>query len=166
VKILKQTLKNRLLNAKKIAVLGVGSELRGDDVAGILVARQLGKNYQDIKSEQKNFKIFIGATAPENLTGEIKRFKPTHLVIVDSADMDKPAGTVKLINPDVVGGLPFCTHKLPIKILTDYLIKSIGCEIMIIGIQPKVLSFGDYPSKEVEKSAKYISATIKEILKE
>jgi hydrogenase 3 maturation protease len=165
VSTLKAALKNRLHKIEKIALLGVGSDLRGDDAAGILVAEHLHKSSpKDIK--QQRLKVFFGSSAPENLTGEIKRFSPDYLVIVDSANIGKRAGAVKLINPDEVEGFSFCTHRLPLKIMTDYLIKTINCKILIIGIQPGRLDFASRPSKEVEKSAKYISDTIEEILKE
>ncbi len=155
---LEKSLKSRLKDAERVAVLGVGSELRGDDIAGILVAQEFNK-------PSKRFKSFIGGTAPENFTGEIKRFKPTHLVVVDSASMAKSrAGTIRLIDPEKVANFSFCTHRLPLKIMTDYLIKFIDCEIIIIGIQPKTLGFGLPCSPEIKKSVKRVSSAIRKIL--
>ena len=36
-------IKKKLENAKKVAVIGIGSELRSDDAAGLLVAEKLQK---------------------------------------------------------------------------------------------------------------------------
>ena len=160
MKTLERVLKNRLLNARKIAILGIGSEFRCDDAAGVLVAEQLAGDR--LPGE---FEVFIGASAPENLSGEIKRFKPTHLVIIDSADSGKKAGAISLIDTEEVKGISFSTHRLPIKIMSDYLIQSIGCQITILGIQPKKLDFGSDISKEVRKSTEKISAALKKILK-
>jgi len=160
----KTALKKRLSDSGRIALLGVGSELRGDDAAGLLVAEYLRKSPPK-NIRQKKLKVFFGSTAPENLTGEIKKFKPDCLIIVDSADMNRRPGMVKLIDPDKVGGISFCTHQLPLKILTDYLVQSIGCEIIIIGIQPGKIDFGIVPSKKIERSARHISGMIKEILR-
>jgi len=159
----KTAIKNWLRDARKIALLAVGSELRGDDVAGILVASGLSKARPAI-CRQAGFKVFLGATAPENLTGEIKKFKPSHIIIVDSADVGKKAGEIVLIKPENSRGVSFCTHQLPLKIMADYLIESIGCRILIIGIQPKQLDFGSLPSKEIKESAKAVSGIIKEII--
>ena len=68
---LKMQLKQKLENAGKVAVLGVGSELRGDDVAGIMAAEQIERISRP-KTTAPELKVFIGHTAPENLTGEIK----------------------------------------------------------------------------------------------
>lgn len=156
----KTTLKNRLKDASKIAVLGIGSELRGDDAAGMLVARSLSED----SCSKERLKIFFGDTAPENLTGEIKKFRPTHLVIVDCADLGQKAGAIKLIMLEEIGGISFSTHRMPPKFLADYLKESISCDILFIGIQPKNIDFGVSLSKEVTDSVKIVSGLIKEVL--
>lgn len=158
---LKVALEDKLKQAKRIAILGIGSELRGDDAAGMLVAKSIRESCRDM---DERFKVFLGATAPENLTAEIKRFNPTHLVIVDSADMGMAASTIMLINPAEAGGFSFSTHRLPLKMMLEYLLLSINCEIIIIGIQPKKIDFGACLSKEVEGSVGRIAQTFKEIL--
>ena len=151
-----------LSGKKRIAILGVGSELRGDDAAGMLVAKNIEKFLRG--KPQNNIGIFLGETAPENLTGEIKKFKPTHLLIIDSAEMDKKAGEFCVFNPDEITGVSFCTHQLPMKIMFSYLKKFIDCDFAIIGIQPKYLTFDSKPSKEVAAAVKYISKTIIETI--
>jgi hydrogenase 3 maturation protease len=155
-------LKQKLENAKRVAILGIGSELRGDDAAGILAARQIEKNTK--KNATPEVRVFIGDTAPENLTGEIKRFQPTHLLIIDSADLNIEPGEIRLLNPDQIGGTSFCTHTLPTSVLTDYLMQSFKCEVIAVGIQPKTLTFGAKPSKEVVAAAKNIARTITKLL--
>jgi hydrogenase 3 maturation protease len=155
---LKLALKNKLCGARRIALLAIGSELRGDDIAGLLVAKLVAGCNID-----KTLKVFLGETAPENLTGEIKKYKPTHILIVDCADLGKQAGHVELIDPEDVKGISFSTHRLPTKILTDYLKKSLDCQSYIIGIQPQCLDFGVKPSKQVKAAAKQICKILKEI---
>jgi len=116
------------------------------------------------KAAHKNIQVFLGATAPENFTGEIKKFKPSHLFIIDAADTSAKPGTIDLISPEVVGGVSFSTHMMPLKVMVDYISQSIKCKTMIIGIQPKVLKFGSIPSKGVINSAKEVAKTILEIL--
>ena len=161
---LEKALKSRLRGPQnRIAILGIGSELRGDDVAGMAVAGELEK-YRSRTGKRTGLKVFFGSTAPENLTGEIRSFKPTHLIIVDSADLKKKPGSAVLIEPEDAQGVSFCTHRLPDKILADYLIATVKCEVMIIGIQPKTLKFGSLPSKEVLGAVKGVSGVIKKIV--
>jgi hydrogenase maturation protease len=105
-------LKKSLVKAASAVLLGVGSDLRGDDRAGLLVAEK-------IKNQKSKIKILVGGTAPENLTGEIKRLKPSHLIIVDSADFGAAPGTVEVIGYERIGGYSFSTHSAPLKMITD-----------------------------------------------
>ena len=149
----------RLKGAARVAVLGIGSELRGDDIAGILVINALGRSKKINK--KITLKTFEGSTAPENLTGEVIAFKPTHLIIVDSADIGERPGAVLLLRADEVGrGVSFSTHKIPPKILIDYFAHSLKCEIITIGIQPKSIGFGKPASKAVISSSKSVAASI------
>jgi hydrogenase 3 maturation protease len=156
---LRTNLQQRLENGSRIGVLGVGSELRADDVAGILVAQRIKKLTGDKKTGPE-IETFIGATAPENLTGEIKRFHPSHLVIVDAADLDAEPGTISVMDPDSIGGTTFCTHSLPLKVMIDYLLESFDCRVTIIGIQPKSLAVGAPVSKEVLEAVESLSAML------
>lgn len=159
---LKTSLKKNLSNSSKIMFLGVGSELRGDDAAGIITAAELKKHIKSVK--KKKISIVMGDTAPENLTGQIIRFNPESLVIIDAADFGKQAGTVKIFDPDGISGVSFSTHRLPFKIMADYLRQSINCQITIIGIQAKNLAFATQPSKQVKASAKQLAKVILEVL--
>ena len=157
---LAKELKNRLKTAKKIAVLGIGSEFRGDDAAGVFVAQAI-EDRKKKRSAKIQLRSFIGSTAPENITGEVIRFKPTHLIMVDTADIGQKPGMILLLNSEDVGaGVSFSTHKLPAKILMDYFTKSLKCSIMLIGIQPKNMKFGQKVSAEVKKSVKDVSNAI------
>lgn len=160
---LKTALKKKLHDAERIALLGIGSQLRGDDACGVLIAKDLKKSIPAF-SGRRVFKVFIGDTAPENVTGQIKKFNPTHLILIDAADIGKKAGQARLISPDETSGISFCTHQLPLKILVDYLTWSIGCKVIIIGIQPKSLDFGKSPSRQIKEAMLCITAIFREIL--
>ena len=147
---LKATLIKKLKGAEKIAVIGIGSTLRNDDAAGILVAEKL------IKIESSKLKVFIGSTAPENLTGEIISYNPSHIFIIDTVDSDQEPGSIVLIEQEKVGGVSFSSHMLPIKIMVDYLLSTLKCEFIVAGIKPKSLEFGKNVSEEVNKSVSKI----------
>jgi hydrogenase 3 maturation protease len=154
-------LKDILAGAKKIAVVAIGSDLRGDDAAGMLVAEDLEKKIKG-PGGRSNIRIFAGATAPENLTGEIIRYKPREIVIIDTVEMKKRPGEIALFRPQDMGkGATFSTHTMPAKVLIDYLMNSIkGCGVTFIGIQPKTLGFGKKPTGAVRKAAMEISSAL------
>ncbi len=160
-KSLKTLLGERLSGERRVAVLGIGSELRADDGAGMLVIEMLDKPPVS-KICSSKLRAFAGATAPENLTGEIRRFKPSHVVMVDTAEMGEKPGTILLLKPELLGGrATFSTHTMPAEILSNYFRKSIKCSITVIGIQPKSIEFGRSMSKSVRGAAKEVADAIK-----
>jgi hydrogenase 3 maturation protease len=160
---LQAVLKHRLDGDKRLAILGMGSEFRADDIAGILVAQRV-KELTRGRRKSPRLRIFIGGTAPENLTGQLKRFKPTHLVIVDAADSGAKPGTVVVLEPEDTCGTSFCTHSLPTKVLTDYLLEYFPCRFTLIGIQPKDLTMGASPTPAVLKACETVATTIAGLL--
>ena len=72
-------MKNELLDIfkscsnPKICVLGIGSEFKADDAAGVIIAQQLQTKLEDKKCVFGSSVLCIdGSTAPENFTGDIK----------------------------------------------------------------------------------------------
>ena len=161
---LKVLLKSKLHDAPKVALLGIGSEICGDDAVGPLVLQYLKKNKPSLGNKTR-VKAFLGGTAPENITGEIKKFHPTHVVMVDAADMGLTPGGVAFIDPKRVAGVSFSTHRLPTTIIAEYLTYCISCEVIIIGVQPKSLEFGQSPSKEIDRTAQQLARVLLEIFK-
>ena len=157
---LQASLRKRLKDAEGVAVLAVGSMLRGDDAAGLLAAEELQGALAG-KSVRARVAFFAGDTVPENLTGEIKKFHPTHLLILDAVDFARKAGEVQLLDPDVpTNNFSLSTHTLPFSVLATYLRGFFPCEIVVIGIQPSTRGFGRAPSKQVLDAAKRVSDLI------
>jgi hydrogenase 3 maturation protease len=156
---LKTLLKNRLAGARKVVVVGVGSDLRADDVAGLLVVERLQHFLRGKKSCR--LRVVFGDTAPENMTGPIRRHQPSHVVIVDSAEMQKKAGAITLIDPEKIKGVSFSTHQLPLSIMVRYLGQELACEVLVIGIQPNSVAFGGPVSGCVKRSAGRLAQILK-----
>jgi hydrogenase 3 maturation protease len=161
---IKSILKSKLKNAQRVAVLGIGSQLRADDAAGLIIATELKKYIKDNKKRNR-LKVFLGETAPENLTGQIKKFKPTHLIIIDAVDFHLATGALRVVNIRMEAGASFSTHRVPVGIFRDYLYKSIGCETILIGMQPGSTEFCGCLSREVSESTKSACKEIREVLK-
>jgi hydrogenase 3 maturation protease len=140
-----------LQGARKIAFLGVGSPLRADDSIGLYIVSELEKRLKpDLTRE---YLFFLGESAPENFSGAIRSQMPSHVIIFDAAELGKESGAFSLIEPEQISGTSFSTHMLPLKILIDYLIKTVGCEVIVVGVQPKLLEFGYSITSEVKTAA-------------
>lgn len=144
--------------AHKLVVVGIGSDLRGDDVAGLLVLHELERSLAG--SGPKNIHLINGGTAPENLTGEIVRLQPSHILLVDAACMGLKTGAAALLDIKTVAGMSCSSHVLPLNILADYLKQSLPCEVIILGIQPSTTEFGLSHSKAIDRTAQRVARLI------
>jgi len=127
-----------MAQAKKVAVLGAGSVLCGDDAVGMIVAKKL----KYLSPNHPRLLAMEGSTAPENFTGLIRDFKPDLLLLVDAAYIDGEVGDIALIAPEDIEGLNFSTHMLPFGVLCDYLKSEVNCHTIVIGIKPGTVDFG------------------------
>ena len=150
--------------SRKIVFLGVGSPLRADDSVGLYIVEQL-QNTLTIPPD-KEVHFFLGESAPENFSGEIRKICPDTLVIVDAANVGTEPGTALLIDREEIGGVSFSTHMLPLKILTDYLVTTTGCQVLVVGIQPKLLEFAYPISDQVKSAAEQIIKSICDCVKD
>ncbi|HEY44281.1 MAG TPA: hydrogenase 3 maturation endopeptidase HyCI [Anaerolineae bacterium] len=137
---------NRTNKTIRVAVVGIGHELRGDDAAGVELARILNS----LSTDQEHLLVIDANSAPENCTGLLRRFGPDLVIMVDAAQMDEEPGEVQWIPWQATVGLGASTHTLPLHILANYLTAELECEVRLLGIQPKSISFGDM-SHEIQK---------------
>jgi hydrogenase 3 maturation protease len=149
----------KLHGAARVGLLAIGSDLRCDDVAGLVVGQELSKKCAGA-IERGKLAVFMGETAPENLTGEIKRFAPTHLLIVDACQCGLSPGDITMVDPLLTGGAYFTTHKMPPNMLVQYIHKELGCGITLIGIEPRSIEFGAPPTQAVLDGAKTLAESI------
>ena len=118
----------------RICLIGVGNDLRGDDSAGLIVARQLSADARF--NSTPNLLILEGGPAPENQTGKLRAFRPELVLFIDAAHLDEPPGTIQLIRLESIDGMSASSHSLPLSILARYIISEFDCEVEVLGIQP------------------------------
>ncbi|MCL6451665.1 MAG: hydrogenase 3 maturation endopeptidase HyCI [Acetobacteraceae bacterium] len=154
-----------LAGAARVAVVGVGQELHRDDGAGMRAARLLaGRPFSarggGTAAPGPAAAVFLGGVAPENQTGALRRFNPSHVVLIDAADLGRAPGTVELIPSARIGGVTFSTHTLPLRFLARFLEESLGCRVVVVGIQPRNLGFGKGLSPEVEAACRRLAKAL------
>ena len=115
----------------RIAIVGVGHELRGDDAAGVVVARGL----QPLVAGRDERLVIDAGPVPENHTGLLRRFDPDLVLLVDAAQMYEAAGVVRCLAWQDTAGLSASTHTLPLHVISSYLTFELGCEVALLGIQ-------------------------------
>lgn len=136
-----------------IVLLGIGNPLHTDDGAGPKLA--------DMLKGVPGVIAFNCGTAPENFTGKVRKLKPDLLIIADAAEMGLAPGSVRIIPPKKIHDTSVGTHTLPLYHLVDFLADS-SQEIVIIGIQPASLAWGEILSDSVSSSLNEITKMITE----
>jgi hydrogenase 3 maturation protease len=157
---LSEALRAWLKGAKKVAILGIGSGLRGDDALGPVFIRMMKRRVG------KKVRLFDCGTVPESFAGPIKRFRPTHILMIDAAQMDLSPGQARLITPDKIGGITISTHAIPLNVLSEYFASTIGCKVALLGVQPKTVGFDEMLSKDVEAALKRLADVVEHELSE
>ncbi len=122
---------------QRVAILGIGNELNGDDSAGLWVVRKL----RDRLGGKPNLLLMDCGSIPENATGPLRRFKPDLVLMVDAAELGEEPGTIKMIELDEVRGFSASSHSLPLSVLAGFIQTEFDCEVCLCCIQPQSLEF-------------------------
>ncbi|NLO89064.1 MAG: hydrogenase maturation protease [Clostridia bacterium] len=171
-------LKEFFRDAERIAVIGIGQEWRQDDAVGIVAVERL---YNELSGSQelplsfnderfhragKEIRLYIGADAPESLTGKIRKFKATHVLFVDAAELARMPGEMELVPLSEVKGDEISTHNIPLSVLAKFLELDMGCKVLLLGIQPEKISicFEKKLTPKVDEAASIAAVTIRDSL--
>lgn len=161
---LRQTLRKlqRVDRPIRVAVVGIGHELRGDDAAGVALAHLLGK----FVSGNENLRVICAGQAPENCIAQLRRFAPDYVLLLDAACMGEKPGKAKWISLEQASGFSASTHSLPLSLYGSYLTKELDCEVALLGIQPASIEIGTRLSSTVKASIELVAASLAIILLE
>jgi hydrogenase 3 maturation protease len=155
----KSRIRKEIRAAGRVLILGVGNPARGDDAAGPACAGRLHRLMRG--KARSGLKILRGFETPENRTGEIRKFNPGLVLIFDSAQGPFPPGAVFIVEKNKIENEGASTHRISLALLVSYLEKTIGCRVIVLGIQPLNLGLDENLSGPVEKSvdllARYFS---------
>jgi len=147
-----------LSGASRVAILGIGSPLMGDDAVGARIAERLqGKTPCSVLP-------LVCWTVPESCTGPIRRFAPTHVLLIDAAQLGQAPGASKLVPAENVLGLSLSTHSMPLRLLADYLSKTTGAKIAVLAIQPKETHMGEGLSEGLQRVAQRLADLLLRVL--
>ncbi|WP_181685697.1 hydrogenase maturation protease [Halorhabdus salina] len=124
-------------SSERVAVLGIGSALRGDDAVGLELLRRLES--RAAPSEDDRLLFVEGGVAPENHTGVIRRFDPDWIVLIDAVAFDADPGSGKWVDPDDLGGESFSSHKSTPAMLRTFLARETGAQVVLFGVQPAAI---------------------------
>jgi hydrogenase 3 maturation protease len=139
----------QLLKGRRVAIVGVGNRMRGDDGVGSVIAERL----QELA--KGSLLIIDAETVPENYLGVLLDSKLEVALFVDAVDFGGEVGEWALVPLSVLGDKIPTTHTVSLKLLGQIL-ESNGIECLLLAVQPKQIGFGAPMSEEVATSAEKI----------
>ncbi|MBN1439103.1 MAG: hydrogenase maturation protease [Anaerolineales bacterium] len=179
-----QRLTGILRKSRRLAFVGVGQDLRGDDAAGIHLVRRLqqaspetpasntlplekpppmpstAKRHASAAKPCAVRLYFEAGLRPEASAGPLRRFGPDWVIFLDAAELGEPPGTVRWIEPQEIDDGTASTHTFPMGGFAGYLCAELGCRTAVLGIQPGRMEFDEPVSAEVQCAIEEIAGRI------
>ncbi|MFH1130658.1 MAG: hydrogenase 3 maturation endopeptidase HyCI [Pseudomonadota bacterium] len=140
----------------RVAVVGIGNPARGDDAAGSFVARRL--------CSQTDAIVLDAQEIPENFLGHVVEAKPETIVFVDAMDLGAEPGTLALVEKDQMSQYCASTHRVPLRVLAEFLYSETRADIFIIAIQPNQMQLGSPMSEQVVQCALSVVEILRDAL--
>jgi hydrogenase 3 maturation protease len=142
----------------RVALVGVGNRLRGDDAFGPLVIDRV----QDTVPAD----CFDCASTPENWLSKIEAAAPDTILALDIADFGGEPGELRLLRPDQLGRPGASTHGLSHRVWMELLSQRANAPIQMLAVQPIQIQLGSPVSEPVARRVEEVVAGLQEILAE
>lgn len=138
--------------------MGIGNPIRNDDYVGLKIAEQLRDKMP------KNVLLLEAETVPESYLSDIEDFKPSHVLLIDAANLGLKTGQARLVDPETVENYSaVTTHLLPLRIFCEYVRQVTGAKIGLLLIEPENMEFGEGLTPKVEAAAQRLTKVLADL---
>jgi len=121
---------------------------KSDDRLGVSLALALGRALP----ADPRLRVVSGGEAPENFTGQVRAFAPSHVLLLDAVDHALVPGTAFLVDAGTITMGDMTSHRLPLKLLMDFLAATMPCRVVLVGVQPRTMRPGKRLSAPVRRT--------------
>ncbi len=134
---------------KDTVILGIGSELKSDDQAGVYITEAISKIGK--------YNVIVAGPTPEHWTGFIVNRGYKKLLIIDAVIFGGNPGEIQVLSINDISERFGLTHSSSLHLFSDFLIKEGKIQsIKILAIEPESVDIGAELSMKVKKSAEKI----------
>jgi hydrogenase 3 maturation protease len=144
----------------RIAVMGIGNTMRGDDGIGTHVVNSL-----QLDSLSPDVGLFACETTPENFLGPVNEFQPNTILMIDAAELGEPPGSARLVDVREIDDSGLTTHTMSLQLLATMLESATNAKVTLLAVQPKQREFGAEVSPEVSETLSYLTELLQTILR-
>ena len=126
---------NKVDSASKVVFMGIGEEKLSDDAVGIYIITEL------LRFSNEKFLFINGGIDPMSRIDDIVDFRASHLVLLDTCTLNKPPGTVAIIERENIKEyVPISSHTIPVHVVIDLLLDKLPTmNVFMIGFVPESL---------------------------
>lgn len=149
-----------LIADRKIVLMGVGNELRGDDAFGVVLAERI--------EHEIATKVFVTHDLPEDYAVKAADLRPDLVIVLDAINFGAEPGEVHLVAAKDVPPTPGVTHRPSLEMMARFLELDAGADTWVLGVQPRMdsLGVGDEMSEPVARALDELEALLLELLPE
>jgi len=150
----------RLIADRKIVLMGVGNELRGDDAFGVALAERIEHAIAP--------RVFVTHDLPEDYAVKAADLRPDVVLVLDAIDFHARPGEVHLVAARDVPPTPGVTHRPSLEMMARFLELDAGADTWVLGVQPEMghVGVGDRMSEPVARALDALEELLLEVLPE
>jgi hydrogenase 3 maturation protease len=126
------------------ALVGIGNRWRADDAAGPAVISRL--------AGRVGARCIDAGDAPERHLGEVIESGAEAVLLLDAVDFGGAPGEIALFAAEDLSGGTSTTHTSSLRLLMQYLEAQGNARVLLVGIQPAGVAFGEPMSAPVTAS--------------
>lgn len=147
-----------LVHGRRVVVMGVGNELRGDDGFGVVLAERLEGRVPQ--------RIFVTFDLPEDYAVKVADLRPEIVLVLDAADFGGEPGEARLIRAQDIPPTPGVTHRPSLEMLARFLELDAGAQTWVLGVQPQMdrVGLGDEMGVPVARALGALESLLLEVL--
>jgi len=125
-------------------LVGIGSCWHADDAAGPAVISRVSGRVAP--------RCIDAGDAPERHLGEIAESGGEAILLLDAVDFGGASGEIALFTAEDLSGRLATTHTSSLRLLMQYLEAESSADLLLVGIQPASVAFGEPMSAAVRAS--------------
>lgn len=118
----------------EVLVVGIGNLMRGDDAAGVEVAR--------LVAESGACAVIIAEDVPENYLGPMQGAGADTVIFCDAVDLRARPGTIEVLDIEELSGASISTHNSSLRLVAGCLREAGVARVLVAGIQPGGMEWG------------------------
>ena len=138
----------------RVAFVGIGNPLFGDDGAGCALGRALAR--------VPGLAVVQAEDVPESYVTKIADGAPDVVVLIDAVDFGAPAGSVAILEREAMARYQPSTHRVPLGLIAEFVRRTSGADVFVLGIQPGVVRLGVGLGPEVSRTVDALAELVRE----